>query len=55
MPDTPLRFSDSPASITRLPPRFGEHGREILSELGLSAEEVGALASAGAVMLPEQA
>jgi crotonobetainyl-CoA:carnitine CoA-transferase CaiB-like acyl-CoA transferase len=53
MPDTPLRFSDSPAGITRLPPRFGEHGREILSELGLSAEEIGALASAGAVTLPE--
>jgi crotonobetainyl-CoA:carnitine CoA-transferase CaiB-like acyl-CoA transferase len=53
MPDPPLRFSDSPAAITRLPPRFGEHGREILGELGLSGEEIDALAAAGGVALPE--
>jgi crotonobetainyl-CoA:carnitine CoA-transferase CaiB-like acyl-CoA transferase len=53
MPDAPLRFSDSPASITRLPPRFGEHGREILGEIGLSGEEIEALAAAGGVVLPE--
>jgi crotonobetainyl-CoA:carnitine CoA-transferase CaiB-like acyl-CoA transferase len=47
MPDTPLRFSDSPAAITRLPPRFGEHGREILGEIGLSGEEIDVLAAAG--------
>jgi crotonobetainyl-CoA:carnitine CoA-transferase CaiB-like acyl-CoA transferase len=35
MPDVLLRFSDSFARITRLP-RFGEHGREILGELGLT-------------------
>ena len=40
MPDAPLRFSDSPASITRLPPRFGEHGREILGEIGMSGQEI---------------
>jgi crotonobetainyl-CoA:carnitine CoA-transferase CaiB-like acyl-CoA transferase len=53
MPDTPLRFSDSPAGITRLPPRFGEHGREILGEIGLSGEEIDALAAAGGVVLPD--
>jgi crotonobetainyl-CoA:carnitine CoA-transferase CaiB-like acyl-CoA transferase len=53
MPDVPLRFSDSPAAITRLPPRFGEHGREILGELGLSGKEIEALAAAGGVVLPE--
>jgi len=53
MPDIPLRFSDSPAEISRLPPRFGEHGREILRELGLSCEDIDALAAAGAVVLPE--
>jgi crotonobetainyl-CoA:carnitine CoA-transferase CaiB-like acyl-CoA transferase len=54
MTDPPLRFSDSPAQITRLPPRFGEHGREILGELGLTGEEIGALAAAGAVVMPEE-
>ena len=53
MPDIPLRFSDSPAEISRLPPRLGEHGREILGELGLSCEDIDALAAAGALVLPE--
>jgi crotonobetainyl-CoA:carnitine CoA-transferase CaiB-like acyl-CoA transferase len=53
MPDVPLRFSDSPAAISRLPPRFGEHGREILGELGLAGEEIDALVTAGSVVLPE--
>jgi crotonobetainyl-CoA:carnitine CoA-transferase CaiB-like acyl-CoA transferase len=53
MPDIPLRFSDSPAEISRLPPRFGEHGREILGELGLTSDDIAALAAAGALVLPE--
>jgi crotonobetainyl-CoA:carnitine CoA-transferase CaiB-like acyl-CoA transferase len=53
MPDVPLRFSDSPAEISRLPPRFGEHGREILGELGLSCTDIDALAAACALVLPE--
>jgi crotonobetainyl-CoA:carnitine CoA-transferase CaiB-like acyl-CoA transferase len=53
MTEPPLRFSETPAGITRLPPRFGEHGREILGELGLTAEEIDALAEAGGVVLPE--
>ena len=53
MPDVPLRFSDSPAEISRMPPRLGEHGREILGEIGLSSAEIGALARAGALVLPE--
>ena len=32
---------------------IGEHGREILGELGLSSEEIEALAKAGGVVLPE--
>jgi crotonobetainyl-CoA:carnitine CoA-transferase CaiB-like acyl-CoA transferase len=53
MPDTPLRFSDSPAGIDRLPPRLGEHGREILGEIGLSGEEIDTLAKAGGIVLAE--
>ncbi|MDN5925638.1 MAG: CoA transferase [Hyphomicrobiales bacterium] len=36
LPANPLQFSDSPASIRRLPPRLGEHGAEILEEFGLA-------------------
>ena len=40
------------AAIDRLPPRLGEHGREILQEAGLAADEVDALAATGGVVLP---
>ena len=53
MPDVPVRYSESPASIDRLPPRLGEHGREILSEIGLRPDEIEALASGGGVVLPD--
>ena len=36
----PIKFSRTPGQITRRPPRFGEHGREILSEAGLSETEI---------------
>ena len=55
VPDVPVRFADSPASIDRLPPRLGEHGREILSELGMRQEEIDALAKSGSLVLPAQA
>ena len=47
MPDVPVRFADSPAAIDRLPPRLGEHGRDILQEIGMRADEIDALASSG--------
>jgi crotonobetainyl-CoA:carnitine CoA-transferase CaiB-like acyl-CoA transferase len=39
----PFAFSGTPTSIRRAPPELGEHNAEILSALGLSAEEIGAL------------
>ena len=36
----PARFSKSPAGIHRLPPRLGEHSREVLREVGYSDAEI---------------
>jgi len=55
MPDVPLQFSDSPAGIERLPPRTGEHGREVLREIGLRDAEIDALATSGGVVMPADA
>ena len=46
-PTWPWRFSRSQPSIRRPAPRFAEHNREILSELGLSPDEIAALYEAG--------
>jgi crotonobetainyl-CoA:carnitine CoA-transferase CaiB-like acyl-CoA transferase len=52
VPDVPVRFAGTPAAIDRLPPRLGEHGREILQEIGMRADEIDALAAAGGIVLP---
>lgn len=52
LPDVPIRFSETPAAIDRLQPRLGEHGREILQELGMSAGEIETLAASGGVVMP---
>ena len=36
----PIKFSRTPGRITRRPPRFGEHGREVLKEAGLGEAEI---------------
>lgn len=53
MPDVPVRFSDSPAGVTRMAPSLGQDGREILGDLGFSDAEIAALAGSRAVVLPE--
>ena len=50
MTGTPIKFSRTPGSLRRLPPRYGEHSREILLEYGLSADDVQALVDAGVVL-----
>ena len=42
-----VRMSETPPSIERPAPMVGEHGREILAELGLSTAEIDALEAAG--------
>ena len=45
----PARFSESPAGIHRLPPRLGEHTREVLREVGYGDEEIEKLVEGKAV------
>ena len=52
MPDVPVRFAETPAAIGRLPPRLGEHGREILQEIGMRPDEIEKLAASGGVVIP---
>ncbi|MFQ5784786.1 MAG: CaiB/BaiF CoA transferase family protein [Alphaproteobacteria bacterium] len=46
----PAKFSRTPGSVRRVPPTFGEHGRELLAEVGYSADEIEALAAAGVLV-----
>jgi formyl-CoA transferase len=45
----PYRFSETPGTIRRHPPRLGEHSREILAELGFADAEIVALLDSGAI------
>ena len=45
---SPVRFGASPARITRLQPKLGEHSAEVLAEAGLGADDIAALFQAGA-------
>lgn len=50
MTATPIKFSRTPGSLRNLPPRYGEHTREVLLGLGLGEEEVQRLLDAGVVL-----
>jgi crotonobetainyl-CoA:carnitine CoA-transferase CaiB-like acyl-CoA transferase len=47
----PIKFSDSRADMTRPAPLLGQHGREILEQLGYATAEIEALDRDGAVKL----
>ncbi len=47
---TPIRFSRTSGEVARVPPRYGEHGREVLQDAGFSEAEVEALIAAGVVL-----
>lgn len=45
----PVKFSETPGSIRRPPPRFAEHTEEVLGEFGYSTAEIDGLRSRGIV------
>jgi len=45
----PIKLSATPGAVENAPPKFGEHNRQILTELGYSAEEIDRAAKAGVI------
>ena len=50
----PIGLSETPASVRSRPPHLDEHTAEVLSELGYSGEEIGAMFGSGAVGHPAE-
>ena len=46
----PIKFSRTPGSIARKPPKFGAHGREILAGFGFGEAEIEELADQGVLV-----
>ena len=44
---TPIKMSRTPGGTRAVPPRFGQHGEEVLAQFGYSAEEIAALKADG--------
>jgi crotonobetainyl-CoA:carnitine CoA-transferase CaiB-like acyl-CoA transferase len=47
----PVKFSDTPAGVSRAAPMLGQHTRAVLGEIGFSAAEIESFAASGAVSL----
>ena len=50
MAGTPIKMSRTPAALRHLPPKFGAHSKEILTEFGFSEQEIAALLAADVVL-----
>ena len=50
----PIMMSDTPGTIRKPPPMYGEHTVEILTDLGFSGTEIGHLADAKVVHVYER-
>ena len=48
-PSSPLKLTDSPATIRRVPPLLGQHSEEILEEAGYSPEKIADLKERGVI------
>ena len=49
MTGIPIKFSRTPGRFVRLPPKFGEHNREILAEMGIVGDAFDQLVARGIV------
>ncbi len=49
IPGLPVKCSGTPGSIRRPPPRLGEHTAEVLTDLGVTADDVSRLRSRGVI------
>ena len=49
MPASPIRLSESPATVRSYPPRLGEHTDEVLRELSYSRQAIASMRKSGAV------
>ena len=47
---TPIKLSRTPGGTRATPPKFGEHGAEILAEHGYNPEEIARLQENGVVL-----
>ncbi len=47
---TPIKLSRTPGGTRSTPPRFGEHGAEVLAQHGFTPEEIAALKESGALL-----
>jgi crotonobetainyl-CoA:carnitine CoA-transferase CaiB-like acyl-CoA transferase len=52
MVEPPMRMSKTPPAIRTMAPLMGADSRAVLSEVGISAEEIDALKKAGAMIEP---
>ena len=54
VPLLPLTLDGERLGLRLDPPRLGQHGREVLLDVGYSDEEIGAMLQAGALALPQE-
>jgi formyl-CoA transferase len=50
---TPIKMSRTPGGTRAVPPKFGQHGAEVLAQHGYSEQEIAALRESG-VLLTER-
>jgi formyl-CoA transferase len=50
MTGTPIKMSRTPGSLKRLPPKYGEHSAELLTEFGFSSAQIQELIDQGVVL-----